>query len=43
MTLLYLILPIIAYIIGILYTLKRILWAIIGNLRTEISFAAHSV
>ena len=43
MTLLYLILPIIAYIMGILYTLKRILRAIIGNLRAEISFAALSV
>ena len=34
---------IIANITGILYTLKRILRAIIENLRTEISFAVHSV
>ena len=34
---------IIANITGILYTLKRILRAIIENLRAEISFAVHSV
>ena len=34
---------IIANILGILYMLKRILEAIIENLRAEISFAAHSM
>ena len=34
---------IIAIIAGILYTLQRILLAMIENFRTEISISAHSV